>query len=506
MAMNVVDKVVSYFSPEQGLARVRARRSLKIQARYEATKPHRQIKNPAEFRDANGVNDGQIRTLRGQARHLDENYDFVSGGLDVLVRNTVGAQGISVIPLPRNTEGKMNKELARELRRLWMDFCEHPEVTKQLNWATACQLVARSLFRDGEVFSKSIIGNVAGLDHKTQVPYSLELLEADYCPEDKTAGTVTQGIEFNAWSQPIAFHFTDNHPGGYSCSTITRRISANRVDHLKMVKRLGQARGITPLASAINRLNALSEYEHHEQIAAAIGASMAAYIEKGDSSEYTDPVDDDGNPVDVKRDFQINGTSLFELEPGESMGTLQSNRPSGLLTPYVKFMMKGFAAAIGTSHSSTAKDYDGSYSAQRQELVEITENYKLLTGVIVSKWVRPVWRRFVETALFVLPPELWEGVDSKSLTDAAFMGPQMPWIDPKKETEAFEKLVALNVASPQEIITKRGLNPVDVLDQIAEWHAECEARGIAVSTVSTSEPEESEKDDDEDEPEKDEEE
>jgi lambda family phage portal protein len=494
MDMNAIDKMISYFNPEKGLSRAKARRSLKVQARYEATKPNRQIKNPAEYRDANGVNEGQIRTLRGQARHLDENYDFVSGGLDVLVRNTVGANGIAVIPMPRNAEGELNKELAKQLRHLWIDFCEQPEVTKQLNWATACQLMARSLFRDGEVFSKSIIGNVAGLDHKTTVPYSLELLEADYCPESLSSAAITQGVEFNAWSQPVAFHFTDNHPGANSYSIMTRRISADRVDHLKMVKRLGQARGITPLASAINRLNALSEYEHHEQIAAAIGASMAAYIQKGDASDYAAPTDEAGNPVDIKRDFQINGTSLFELEEGETMGTVQSNRPSGLLTPYVKFMMKGFAAAIGTSHSSTAKDYDGSYSAQRQELVEITENYRLLTGVIVSKWVRPVWRRFVETALLLLPPELWDGVETKSLSDAVFMGPQMPWIDPLKEANAFDKLVAMGVASPQEIITKRGLNPIDVLDQIEEWKSECAARGIQFAALADSDVNEEDED------------
>ena len=137
--MNAVDKIVGFFNPQKGLARAKSRRALKIMARYEATKPGRQIKNPAEFRDANSVNEGQVKTLRGQARHLDTNYDFVSGGLDVLVRNTVGSQGISVIPLPRDAEGKLNKELAKELRRLWADWCHHPEVSKQHNWATANQ-------------------------------------------------------------------------------------------------------------------------------------------------------------------------------------------------------------------------------------------------------------------------------------------------------------------------------------------------------------------------------
>jgi len=474
--MNLIDQFVSYFAPSAGVARVKSRRLL---ARFEATQPGRQIKNPVEHRDANSVTQGQLKTLRGQARHLDENYDYVSGALDVLVRNTVGASGIGVIPLPRDTEGKLNKELAKELRRLWKDFCHNPEVSKEHNWATANQLVARSLFRDGEVFSKSIIGKIPGLDHRSIVPYSLELLEADYCPDDYDKPNVVQGIQFNQWRQPVAYWFTDHHPGGSVYVDHVRRINAARVDHLKMVKRLGESRDITPRATAINRINSLAEYEHNEQIAAAMASALTAFIKKGGPEEWGDPVDSQtGKLVELNRDLAMNAGTFLELEPGEDIGTVQSNRPSGLLTDYVKYMMKGISAAIGTSHSSTAKDYDGTYSAQRQELVEITENYKLLTNIIVSNWVRPVWQRFVDTALLVIDARYWVGIDAASLYDAAFMGPQMPWIDPAKEATAFEKLIALNVASPQEIIHKRGLNPQDVLDQIAEYRNECEARGI----------------------------
>jgi lambda family phage portal protein len=478
--MNVIDRVVATFSPTKGVARAKARLML---ARYEATQPGRQVKNPTELRDAISTTLGAAKTLRGQARHLDENYDYVSGALDVLVRNTVGATGINVIPLPRDIDGTINKELAREFRRLWANFSENPEVTKQLNWATANQLMARSLFRDGEVFSKAIIGKVSGLDHRSIVQLSLELLEADYCPDDYNGTAITQGIQFNQWSQPVGFWFTDNHPGGTAYASKIRRIGADRVDHLKMTKRLNQARGVTPLASAINRINNLAEYEHNEQLAAAIASQFATYIKSGGPDDWAPPVDDQGNPVNIERNISLSGGSMVELMPGEEIGSVESNRPSGLLSDYVRFMMKGVAAAVGTSYSSTSKDYDGTYSSQRQELVEQTENYKLLTNIIVSKWVRPVWRRFVDLAVLEIDPKLWVGIDELNLYDAAFMGPQMPWIDPKKEADAFTQLVALNVASPQEIIHKRGLNPQDVLDQIAEWQLELDARGIKNPTA-----------------------
>lgn len=483
--MNLVDRIVAWVSPSSAVARVKARRML---ASYEAARPRKHIKNPFERRDANSVNAMAATTLRGQARYLDENYDFASGVLDVLVRNTVGANGIGVVPLPKNVEGSLDKELASRLRALWQDFIKKPEVTKQLNWAMACQLVARSLYRDGEVFSKSVMGRVAGLDHKTKVQYSLELLEADYCPNDHEdhTGRVIQGIKFNAWRQPLSYFFYDQHPGGTMFTTKLREVSSERVDHLKLMKRLHQARGISAFHAVINRLNAISEYENNEQVAAAVASALTAFIQKGDPGEWAQPTDDNGNPVDLKRDIRLQAGQFFELEPGEQVGTIQSNRPSGLLTDYHKIMMKGVSAGTGAGNSSTSKNYDGTYSAQRQELVEQAEQYKVLTGAIVSQWVRPVWKRFITMAALVEDINIDLTIDG--IFDAAFMGPQMPWIDPAKEATAYEKLRALGVISPQQIIHARGHDPDEVLDQIEEWQKELTERGLSFQSNESPQP------------------
>ena len=61
------------------------------------------------------------------------------------------------------------------------------------------------------------------------------------------------------------------------------------------------------------------------------------------------------------------------------------------------------------------------------------------------------------------------GVDMESLADAQFLAPQMPWIDPKKEAEAWAALEDRAYASGPEIVRKRGASPHDVLDQQARW-------------------------------------
>jgi capsid protein len=55
-------------------------------------------------------------------------------------------------------------------------------VTWQHDWASAQRLLARSWFRDGDVFAQLVQGNVSNIDHGTTIPLSLEMIEADLVP------------------------------------------------------------------------------------------------------------------------------------------------------------------------------------------------------------------------------------------------------------------------------------------------------------------------------------
>uniref|UniRef100_UPI002631B8C0 hypothetical protein n=1 Tax=uncultured Microbulbifer sp. TaxID=348147 RepID=UPI002631B8C0 len=66
--MNTLDSIIGFISPEAGLRRVQARRALKVVAAYEAARPSRLRKNPADNRSGDLVADGDVETLRGQAR------------------------------------------------------------------------------------------------------------------------------------------------------------------------------------------------------------------------------------------------------------------------------------------------------------------------------------------------------------------------------------------------------------------------------------------------------
>lgn len=471
MPLNAFDRLISLFSPTAGLRRAQARSVL---AYYEAAQPSRLRKNRRERGSGNAAVLRAGSSLREIARHLEQNYDLARGVLNTLVVNTVGANGIGVEPQPRNADGTINQELADQISELWKDWCKHPEVTKQHDYASMCRLLARSWFRDGEVFSQTVAGFISTLDHGTRVPLSVEMLESDFVPMDKhsMAPVINQGIELNAWGAPVAYHVYLSSPlDGVTVSTAgtTKRVPAANMLHVKHVDRIRQLRGVSVFAAVLNRFDDLKDYEESERIAAKIAASMAAFIKKGDPTMY--PMPDPNSPAGAEqRHLKFQPGMVFDdLKPGEEIGTIDTNRPNPNLETYRDAQLKAIAAGTGPSFSSVARTYNGTYSAQRQELVESYGTYATLASEFISHIVQPLYERFIATAIasgvLRVPANLKPG----TVDDAAFMAPAMPWIDPKKEAEAWAMLEDRAYISGPEIIRKRGGNPRDVLQQQALW-------------------------------------
>lgn len=478
MASNLIDRAIAYIAPGAAVRRAQSRRVL---AYYEAARSDRLRKNRRETASGNDAILRAGSSLRQQARHMEQNYDIALGVLNVLVANVVGANGIGIEPQPRRADGSIHAEFARELLNLYKDWSLKPEVTWMHDWPSAQRILARAWFRDGEAFAQTVEGPVPYLDHGTRVPLSLEMMECDFVPMElqSTAPIIQQGIEINTWGRPVAYHVYKSNPvesGPLAGRAQTKRLTADRMLHIATRHRIRQMRGVSVFASVLNRFDDLKDYEESERIAAKVAASMAAFIKKGSTDAY-DP--GDGSNVEVMRQMKFRPGMVFDdLKPGEDIGTIDTNRPNPNLETYRSGQVKAIAAGAGPTYSSISKTYDGTYSAQRQELVEGWMAYQTLSAEFISRIARPVYEKFVALAILSGAVRRPADVVVESMDDAIYIPPQMPWIDPKKEAEAWGMLEDRAYASGPEIIRKRGGNPIDVLEQQARWIAEKESRGI----------------------------
>jgi lambda family phage portal protein len=488
--MNPFERAILAVAP--GWARRRASSRAWVAA-YESATPSRNRPGKRESGSGNTAVERAGRTLREQARHLEQNHDLARGALDVLVRNTVGT-GIGVEPQPRmrGDRAQINVALAWQLTRLWQDFCRRPEVTWQHDMGAAERLAARTWFRDGEVLAQRVGGPNVSLDHGTKVPYSIELIEPDLLPLDnnrlRSPGTnaITMSVETNGWNRPVAYWVLKRHPGEMVQMVSTadlKRMPADSMLHLKSVDRIGQLRGVTVFASVLGRLEDIKDYEESERVAAKIAASMAAMIVKGAPDLY------EAAPDGEARQMRFRAGMVFDdLRPGERVETIDTSRPNPNALLWRQGQLRAVASGVGISYSSSAKDYNGSYSAQRQELVEQYGAYQILAAQFINRFTRAIYEDVVAWALAARLLDVPAGIDAETLADAVYVPPQMPWIDPKKEVEAWTMLEDRAYASGFEIIRRRGANPYDVLDQQARWLAEKDAAGIPPADGSAAEP------------------
>jgi lambda family phage portal protein len=441
---------------------------------HEVTRPSRNRKLARDWGSGNAIAGMDARQLRDQARHLERDLDLADNALNVLVQNTVGA-GIDVLSAPRLPGQPINRELALQLDDLWDAWWDAPEATRTHDYGMCQQLLARSWFRDGDAFYQDLIGTVPYFEHGTAVPYSFEMLEADLVPLDfnDPARNILQGVERNAWGRPIAFHVYKSHPGDPMGTRLeTKRVSAEFMHCIALMKRLHQVRGLSVFASAMSRFEDVKDYEESERIAAKVAASMTFQIKKGSGEQYGadlggQTILQDGVPI---RELRLAPGAIFDdLLPGESIESLGTDRPNPNAATWRKEQLRAAAGGIGVSYSSLSLDYNGTYSAQRQELVEKWGSYLMLAERFIALCVRPQRMRFVEACVLSGRVRLPRGWTLRDLAASTYVRPVMPWIDPLKEAYARGEAEDRGWVSPQQNTLQYGNNPAEVLRQRQDW-------------------------------------
>lgn len=477
--MNLIDRLLAPLAP--GFVAQRLKHRAVIQA-YEAARPSRTHKAVGEPRSADNALQAAGRSLREQCRWLDENHDLVTGIYDRLEERVVGGTGIGVEPLVLDLAGDVHEDFCAQVKSVFAEWSIKPETAGELTRPQMERLMARTWLRDGEGLAQKVMGPVTNYRHLTAVPFALELLEPDYLPydlNDKAKGIV-QGIERDAWRRVRAYHLLKAHPGDLQAGIYqqTKRVEAERMIHIAYRKRLGQNRGVPLLHAALIRLADLKDYEESERIAARISAAMAFYIRKGEPQDY------DGTGATGNRGtFPIAPGMIFDdLQPGEDIGMFESNRPNPMLEGYRNGMLRAVAAAGRSAYSTVARSYDGTYSAQRQELVEAQLGYDLLQHEFIDSWSRPVYRTFLPLAIAAGAITVPRDVNQQTLLSAVYQGPVMPWINPVHEAQAWESLVEAGFADEAEVARARGRNPQELKhSRIAEIKRNREA-GLVFSS------------------------
>lgn len=470
MKATFLDRAIATISPGWAVSRLRARMAWNsLNSLSESDDLDRLKRTRRQGQSADQRNQRSAIQNREQARWLEETFDIAKGVLDVLETNIIGS-GIFPEPQVKLKDGTLATEINDQLRTLFDDWIHAPEVTGKMDYATVQSLMCRAMFRDGEIFAQHLAGPVPFLDHQTIVPYSIEVLEADFVPYDlmDEKRGIFQGVEMNAWGRPRAYHVYRDHPGDAkrSWNIETKKIPADRFMHLMRTTRFHSTRGMSEFASVMSRFGDLKEIDESERVAMRVAAAMTAYIKKGDPAVYQSNSNSSGT-AQAKRLMQMSPGMIFDdLRPGEDVGIIQNTRANNNLAAFRNAHLASAASGTSTGRSSISKDYSGSYSSQRQELVEQYAVYRRLSGIFIMRLCQPVWDNFVTASVGGRLLKGLASVDMQTIYDVQHTPPAMPWIDPVKEAEANDLLERRRFKSRPAIIREMRQNPDQVNREI----------------------------------------
>lgn len=489
-----IDSAIGLFSPTAALKRAHARELLK-RTQYAAAKMGIQGGhwNAPDAR-VNTVIAASIHTLRARARQLVRDMPAMSAAIDRIEQFTVG-NGICLQGRIKDHKGKLDKKANNRIEDAWKRWCDEADVAGRLHFYEIQQLCCRSEVEVGEY----CVVKTAAPRHDRLMPFCLSILEPDQLAGSGATplpdNEIHQGVEYEMRTgKAVAYHF--EIPQLNPSSKYVRVAAKDVILGFRTLRPL-QLRGVTPLAPVLLLAHQLRDYLEAEIATAQKAARWLAFVTSQDPAAtmsalgaFASPIVDTSTPEKYTMDM---GHAIVDfLRTGEDVKIADHNRPGDSFEPFVKFILRTFAAAVGVTYELISGDYyDAKYTAARISRNDMLKGIKIRRGRLIRQLCEPVRREFMDDAAKYARVDMpGYRTDPAHWNRCVWMEPGMEQLDPLKEGRAETDAVAAKLRSPHEVLQARGRDPEQVLDEWAEWKQMLEERGFSdpsqPSPVSTN--------------------
>jgi lambda family phage portal protein len=386
-----------------------------------------------------------LRQLRARSRALIRDNEYAKAAVRIIVNNVIGT-GVGMQAQVTNADGSLMTRINDLIEDEWLEWTDKDtcDPAGKLCFADMERLIIRSIVENGEV----LIRKVRMPFGDTNIPYALELIEADRLIDQwsvaraENGNVIRMGVEQNQWGRPVAYWLYPSHPGDYQFSTFVAsaliRVPAEDMIHLFIPDRIGQTRGVPWLHATLKRLHNMQGYEEAEIVAARAAASIFGLIESEEGLTPDNPEDEGGAPT-----ISMEPGTIQQLQPGEKFTGFNPSRPNAGLDPFMRYMLRAFAVGIGVSYASVSGDYSQSnYSASRLSLLEDRDMWRILQGWYIRNFRRGVHRDWLGAAVLSGQLPINDYFTKIRKYRAVLFKPRgWSWIDPQKEVAAYKAAV-----------------------------------------------------------------
>jgi len=442
-----------------------------VRARLEGAMARRRLRGwQPPLENINSLVSAGGPRLLARSRELVVTNGYAANACEAWAANLVG-DGIKPSSLLEDGE------LRDRLQRLWLAWTDEADADGLTDFYGLQAMVAREMFVAGECFVRL---RPRRAEDGLRVPLQVQLLQSEMLPFDKTetapnGNVIRCGIEFDRIGRRVAYHFRRRHPGDSTdrgdVLPETVRVPAADVLHIYRPLDAGQIRGLPHVAPAMVRLFLLDQYDDAELDRKKTAAMFAGFIIKAAPEEQLMGAVED----------EEDGTGIASLEPGTLQVLLPGedvkfSSPADVGGGYEAFQYRtllAISASLGLPyHLVTGDVRQANYSSLRAELVEFRRRFSQLQhGVIAHQLCRPIWERWLETAVLVGALDL---PDMGAARAVHWIPPRWDWVDPLKDIQAQLLAIEAGLMSRRKAVEATGYD----IEEIDRENAADAARAV----------------------------
>lgn len=477
-------------------AKVRLQQAKAMLSTYAAADRGRRNKDwrasPASA-DLSIIPDAEI--LNPRARQLVRDSWIGKAAIRAASRNVVG-KGIIPVPTAKDRHGVLLSELNSYIQKLFWEWASNRlfcDIEKRQTFWQKQSLTVEERFTVGEhfiVWSYEPTPETVGLRLQSFEPEQLDLNLQSY-----EGNEVRGGVEVNANGAAVAYHFYTRNPNDYlGRYRGSIRIIRERVLHYFKQERVLQTRGVTPLAPVLQRIRDFHRRDDAEMWVAIMEACIGMVIIRNQPTSssgfptFAPASGDTGQTPGGMRTMDFVPGMVPELQPGEDVKPFTPTRPGGTYEPFSRMTLRGVGAGVGLSYEQLTRDFSqGTYSSQRQGMLEDNKEWGIEQDMLIDGVVCPIWELFYRFAVLegrldgIAGFDMGEFLENPTrFTDAEYVPPPQTWIDPEKEINAFVEGVKNRIITREEIVTARGGRFQQTLQKIAAEKQLADSLGLSL--------------------------
>ena len=406
---------------------------------------------------------GAIAPLRYKSRDLVRNSPFARQAVRAIESNTIGAHGIKLQAQVRQQRGKrLDTKINNQIEQAFSNWKRYDSchTAGRLCFTDIEKVIVRSLVTDGEIFVRFVRKPFG----RSQIPFALELLEADQLDSEYTGrsskkkNTWRMGIEQNEFGRAVQYAFLKKHPGDTPFGTpVGQRehmiVPASEICHIFVSNRPSQSRGEPWLSSSILSLHHLAGFQEASVIRARAASSLMGFITSPEGE-----LDQGGEVYDNERVSQFEPGKFSYLQAGESVTVPDFDSPNSEFPEFMSAMLRSVASGCGISYESVSKDFSKTnYSSSRLSLLEDRNHYRSLQTYLIENFHSRVFDAWLEMATLsgalVLPSY---DTEPERYRKVRWIPRGWDWIDPQKEIVAAKEAIKAGLKTQAQIVSENG--------------------------------------------------